>query len=80
MGNLCRQAVVFEGRHEADDRLWGSGSDSSEVGVTGGCVIRLDVDAANSAYDLAAVDRPLEGDTRHTERFKVACSHDPVPL
>lgn len=72
--------MVFEGRHEADDCLRGSGPDSSNVGVAGGRVIRLHVEAASPAPDLAAVDRPLEGDTRHTERFKIACSHEPVPL
>ena len=60
--------MLFEGRHEADDCLWGSGPDSSNVGVAGGRVIRLHVEAASRAHDLAAVDRPLEGDTRHTER------------
>ena len=43
-------------------------------------MVRLHVDAASPAYDLAAVHRSLEGDTRHTKRFKVACSYDPVPL
>ncbi len=80
MGNLCRQTVVLEGRHKAHDCLWGSGPDGSDVGVAGGRVIRLHVDAASSAYDLAAVDRPLEGDAWNAERSKVACSQDALPL
>ena len=80
MGNLCRQAVVFEGRHEADDGLWGSGADGSDICMAGGRVVRFHVNAAGSAYNLAAVNRPLEGDTRHTEFFNVARSHDSVAL
>lgn len=49
--------MVFEGRHEADDCLWGSSPDSSNVGMAGDCVIRLHLDAASPANDLAAVDR-----------------------
>jgi hypothetical protein len=80
MWNLCRQAVVFKGRNEADHGLWRSGSDGSNVGVAGGRVVRRDVDAACPTYDLAAIHRSLEGDARHVERFKVTGSHHPVPL
>jgi len=72
--------MVFERRHEADNSLRGSGRDDCDVGVAGCRVVRLHVDAASPAYNLAAVHRSLEDDTRHTKRFKVACSYDPVPL
>jgi len=71
--------VVFEGRHEADNSLRGSGRDDCDGRVAGGRVVGRDVDAASSANNLAAVHRPLEDDTRHTKRFKVTCSYEPVP-
>ena len=73
-------AVIFECRHEADDRLRGSSADCCNVGVAGGSVVGLHVDAAGPAYNLAAIDSPLESNAGNTERLKVSCSHDPVPL
>jgi hypothetical protein len=72
--------MVFEGRYEADDSLRGSGPDGSDIGVAGGRVVRFHVNAATPAYNLAAFNRPLEGDTRHTELFNVASSHDSMAL
>jgi len=79
MGHLHRQAMIFEGRHKAHNSLRGSGRDDCDVRVAGGRVVVRNVDAASSANDLAAVHRPLEDDTRHTKRFKVTCSYEPVP-
>ena len=79
MGHLHRQAMVFEGRHKAHNRLRDSGNNGGYVRVAGGRVVGRNVDAASSANDLAAVHRPLEDDTRHTKRFKVTCSYEPVP-
>ena len=80
MGDLCRHAVVLEGRQEANDSLWCSGTDNSEVGVAGSRVIRQHINPASTASNLAAVDRSLECNTRHTKRLKIARSHDLVLL
>ena len=72
--------MVFKGRHEADDSLRGSGSDGRDVGMAGGRVVRLYVDATGPANDLAAVKRTLQRDARHPELFEFASSHEPVPL
>jgi hypothetical protein len=71
---------LADGIRRALDACLVTGRDDWDVGVAGCRVVRLHVDAASPAYDLAAVHRSLEGDTRHTKRFKVACSYDPVPL
>jgi hypothetical protein len=80
MRHLRCQAVILEGRHETDDRLRGPRGDGGDVGVAGGRVVGIRVDAASPADDLAAIDGTLEGNTRNAERFEVPCPHDPVSL
>jgi hypothetical protein len=80
MRNLRCQAVILEGRHEADDGLRGTSSDGGDVGVAGGRVVGRRVYATSPADDLAAIDGTLKGNSGNAECFEVPCPHDPVSL
>ena len=80
MRHLRGRTVILEGRHEADDRFRGSRGDGGDVGMAGGRMVGLRVDATGPTDDVSAIDGTLEGNTRNTERLEIPRAHDPVTL
>jgi hypothetical protein len=72
--------VILESRYKTDDHLRGSRGDGGDVGVAGGGVVGLHVDAARPANHLAAINSTLEGDAGNADRFEIPWPHDPISL